>query len=64
MEKGKKIFPCMICGKVFPTKFKLDRHMMIHTGEKPYSCDVCGKRFNQKGNLKSHQIIHMPTEFS
>ena len=58
MEKAKKIFPCQICGKIFPYKNKVETHMLIHTREKAYSCIVCGKKFNQKGNQKSHQIRH------
>ncbi|KAH3897458.1 hypothetical protein DPMN_021646 [Dreissena polymorpha] len=49
---------CAHCGKLFVSKAKLRRHMLIHTGEKPFTCNVCQRGFNQKGNMKIHMISH------
>ncbi|KAM3920207.1 zinc finger protein 770 [Leptodactylus fuscus] len=49
---------CEFCAKVFPSRSKLERHLMIHTGQRPFACALCGKAFRQKTHLKIHQLTH------
>nr|DBA14219.1 TPA: hypothetical protein GDO54_005220 [Pyxicephalus adspersus] len=49
---------CSLCNKVFPSRSKLERHIMIHTGQKPFACVLCGKAFRQKAHLKIHELTH------
>ncbi|KAM4829144.1 zinc finger protein 770 [Thomomys bottae] len=57
-KRRKNIHACAICGKVFPSQSKLDRHSLIHTGQKPFKCLLCNKSFRQSGHLKIHQLTH------
>ncbi|XP_036302651.1 zinc finger protein 770 isoform X1 [Pipistrellus kuhlii] len=57
-KKRKNIHACTICGKMFPSKSKLDRHALIHTGQRPFKCVLCSKSFRQSTHLKIHQLTH------
>ncbi|XP_073495135.1 zinc finger protein 770 [Phyllobates terribilis] len=49
---------CEFCDKVFPSRSKLERHLMIHTGQKPFACSLCDRTFRQKTHLKIHELTH------
>lgn len=57
-KRRKNIHACTICGKMFPSQSKLDRHALIHTGQRPFKCVLCSKSFRQSTHLKIHQLTH------
>lgn len=57
-KKRKNIHACTVCGKMFPSQSKLDRHALIHTGQRPFKCVLCSKSFRQSTHLKIHQLTH------
>ncbi|XP_021256727.1 zinc finger protein 770 [Numida meleagris] len=56
--RRKKTHICESCNKTFPSRSKLERHFLIHTGQKPFKCSSCGKSFRQSTHLKIHQLTH------
>ncbi|KAM4898605.1 zinc finger protein 770 [Sylvia borin] len=57
-RRKKKTHTCESCNKTFPSRSKLERHFLIHTGQKPFKCSSCGKSFRQSTHLKIHQLTH------
>ncbi|XP_061853576.1 zinc finger protein 770 [Colius striatus] len=57
-RRRKKPHACESCNKIFPSRSKLERHFLIHTGQKPFKCSSCGKSFRQSTHLKIHQLTH------
>ncbi|KAL6071906.1 hypothetical protein STEG23_025666 [Scotinomys teguina] len=56
--------PCMFCGKKFPSKRFLKRHMKKHPehlASKKYHCTDCGYSTNKKKHLHNHQESHKLT---
>ena len=49
---------CSKSNHVFKNRYRLIRHMLIHTGTKPHACDICPKTFARRENLKIHKRIH------
>ena len=53
-------FECIYCGKGFPFKSNLEKHMPVHTGIRPFPCPYCNYKCSRKDNLKAHiVIVHM-----
>ena len=55
----KKILGCV---KSFSSKFKLKRHLLIHSQTKTFTCDTCNRAFRRKDHLKNHEKVHDPTK--
>ena len=53
-----KSYMCPFCEKMWSNNYKLQRHILTHTGEKPYQCDICLRRFTQKAHMENHKVTH------
>ena len=49
---------CSKSNHPFNSRFRLVRHMLVHTGAKPHACDICPKTFSRLENLKIHRRVH------
>ena len=49
---------CNKCGKSYPRKDSLKRHMQVHFPELPVKCNICGKTFVRKDTLRRHLRGH------
>ncbi|KAH3696333.1 hypothetical protein DPMN_083796 [Dreissena polymorpha] len=61
---GVKPFICDFpdCERGFLSKFKLERHSLIHTSPRNHKCPYCDKSFNRKDHLKNHMVTHDPNK--
>ena len=59
-----KTFACVQpgCPRTFSSRFKLVRHILIHSGERRFQCTSCGRRFHRKDHLKNHLQVHNPNK--
>ncbi|XP_046384444.1 uncharacterized protein LOC124154628 isoform X2 [Ischnura elegans] len=52
-------FPCVECGRAFPTQSRLNIHMVTHSDERNYPCAICGKCFKTEAVMQSHEKGHL-----
>ncbi|KAH7643305.1 zinc-finger double domain containing protein [Dermatophagoides farinae] len=58
------VFQCEICAKIFTTKYKLTRHLPIHSGEKPFICQKCNRCYSRRDKLSEHiKAVHSEKPF-
>ncbi|XP_076319245.1 zinc finger protein PLAGL1-like [Tachypleus tridentatus] len=63
-QECEKTFSCSEpgCGRSFSSKFKMMRHMLIHSGERQFKCSICERCFHRKDHLKNHLQVHNPNK--
>ena len=54
------IVSCQVCGEMFSSLHKFQRHNLIHPDpdNKKFLCQICGKRFNRADHLNRHAVLH------
>ena len=59
---GKHDCVCSVCGKGLANKYRLDYHMLMHTGTRQFGCGQCNKRFMNKHIRNTHiKLVHHGT---
>ncbi|PNF25487.1 hypothetical protein B7P43_G05936 [Cryptotermes secundus] len=51
-------FPCVVCGRVYPTNSTLRAHSITHSDLRPHACPLCDKTFKRNQDLKFHINQH------
>ncbi|XP_077978681.1 uncharacterized protein LOC144434099 [Glandiceps talaboti] len=58
-----EVYVCEECGIGFPTRYKLNMHIIIHTNIGQFVCDDCGQAFGRKCDLRMHLTSHAGKSF-
>lgn len=48
-------FKCVICKRIYSSKYTAIEHTFVHTGERPFSCAFCSETFAKKNALSVHR---------
>ena len=60
VHERKKPIQCVICDRMYATKFLLKYHIIeVHEGKQPFKCSACNRCFSRNFSLKKHILsIH------
>lgn len=53
-----KSHACTLCPKTFVFKYRLKRHMAVHSSDKNVQCRYCFKKFARRVNMLEHTLLH------
>lgn len=59
MHCGDKMYACKMCKKNFINKYRLQRHVAMHTKKPELECTICGRQFMRKHALIEHFSTHL-----
>ena len=60
VKKVPQCYICDVCGRIYSSKFSLERHVRCHTGERPYECDVCDFSTSYREHMQRHMMsVHL-----
>jgi predicted nucleic acid-binding Zn-ribbon protein/DNA-directed RNA polymerase subunit RPC12/RpoP len=51
-------YTCLLCSKVYTSRYNIRMHINIHTRKNLYTCRYCGKEFTHKHVFESHVRTH------
>lgn len=51
-------FKCLICKKIYSSKYFAFEHLNVHTGETPFKCALCSQTFCKRNSLSIHRKKH------
>lgn len=54
-SSGENPQKCKCCDEVFRERWKMVRHVRVHTKEKPYECQVCDMKFTLSSSVRKHE---------
>ena len=58
MKSRHDVYTCPVCLLPFPTRYKRDKHRVVHEGAELFKCPVCYAAFETKYKLEMHKALH------
>jgi uncharacterized Zn-finger protein len=58
LSDGSNRFTCLLCQKVYTSRYNIRMHMNMHTGRNVHTCAFCGRFFAHKHVFESHVRTH------
>lgn len=57
-SRNNSVFPCKLCGHVFPTLAARKRHKLVHLHANEWTCEICSRKFRQHSYYIDHMLMH------
>ena len=58
LPDGSQRYICLVCEKMYTSRYNIRMHMNLHTGNNVHTCTFCGRRFAHKHVYESHVRTH------
>jgi Zinc finger, C2H2 type len=58
LPDGGQRYICLVCEKMYTSRYNIRMHMNLHTGNNVHTCTFCGRRFAHKHVYESHVRTH------
>ncbi len=58
LPDGSQRYICLVCEKMYTSRYNIRMHMNLHTGNNVHTCRYCGRKFAHKHVYESHLRTH------